>query len=263
MTPPDRTVVPAVASSVQAPIGAATMSPAMAEMRAYPRYLLDQVLPSLGDRVWEIGVGHGQYTAWLREAGKTVLATDIDPACVQQAATRFQHDSGVVTAQVDLTHPETVLAQRSFRADSLICFNVLEHLDDDVSALQVLRAAVEPAAVLGIIVPAHPQLFGKMDAEAGHFRRYTRQTLRQTIISAGWQVQQTRYLNLLGAVGWWYHNRLRKSAGLDDARVNRQMRGADRWLPRVARCTDWFCGSLAGLSVLAIATTPQTPVSGG
>lgn len=244
------------------PMGAATMSPAMAEMRAYPRYLLDQVLPSLGERVWEIGVGHGQYTAWLRDVGKTVLATDIDPDCVRQAALRFENDPHVVTAQVDLTDANTVRAQRTFRADSLICFNVLEHLEDHVSALQMLRDSVEPGAVLGLIVPAHPRLFGKMDAEAGHFRRYTRQSLQQTLSTAGWHVEHTRYLNLLGAVGWWYHNRWRKSAGLADAQVNRQMRGADRWLPRVARCTDWCCGRLAGLSVLAIASTPSTSADG-
>lgn len=235
----------------------------MAEMRAYPRYLLNQVLPFLGERVWEIGVGHGQYTSWLREAGKTVLATDIDADCVRHAATRFQHDPGVMTARVDLTDADSVRAQRTFHADSLICFNVLEHIEDHVNALQALRTSVESGAVLGIIVPAHPQLYGKMDAEAGHFRRYTRESLRQTLQAAGWKVQQVRYLNLLGAVGWWYHNKFRKSAGLADARVNRQMRGVDRWLPRIARCTDWCCGGLAGLSVLSLASTPLPTADGG
>ena len=63
------------------------------------------------------------------------------------------------------------------------------------------------------------------------------------------------------ALGWWYHNRWRKTAGLADESVNRQMRGIDRWLPRIARLTDPIFGRLAGLSVLAIArsTTEATP----
>ena len=70
---------------------------------------------------------------------------------------------------------------------------------------------------------------------------------------AGWKVQRLRYINFTGALGWWYHNRLRKNAGLADEAVNRQMRGADRWLPRLARLTDPIMRWTGGLSVLAIA----------
>jgi SAM-dependent methyltransferase len=238
------------------PTGASTMSPAMAGMQAYPQYLYDKVAPSLGSRVWEIGVGHGTYTQWLYDAGKAVLATDIDPDCLGRCAKRFAGDSRVVTARVDLTDVSTLLPLREFRADSILCFNVLEHIEDDMRALAGMRETAAPSAALGLIVPAHPALYGRMDAEAGHFRRYTRRSLRDTLERSGWQVQTLRYINLTGALGWWYHNRWRKSAGLADESVNRQMRGVDRWLPRLARLTDPVCGRLAGLSVLAIARSP-------
>ncbi|QDT08579.1 class I SAM-dependent methyltransferase [Stieleria marina] len=235
------------------PTGMQTMSPAMAEMRAYPRYLYDQVAGCFGDRVWEIGVGYGTYTTWLREANKSVLATDIDAECLNAVAKRFAGDDQVTTAIVDLTDESTVKVQRKYLADSILCLNVLEHIQDDVQALMWIRENVAANAVMGLIVPAHQALFGRMDAEAGHFRRYTRKSLTSVFQQAGWQVDQTRYLNLLGAAGWWYHNRLRKDAGLNDRSVNHQMRGADRWLPRIASVTDPLTGWLAGLSVLAIA----------
>lgn len=240
------------------PTGADTMSPAMREMRAYPRYLFDQVFPSLGNRVWEVGVGHGTYTTWLREAGKTVLATDIDAGCLERAAARFGNDPAVSLARVDLMDAASVHAHSDFGADSILCFNVLEHIAEDESALVSLRTAVRPDAVLGLIVPAHPSLMGRMDREAGHVRRYTRHTLRQVLASSGWSVDRLRYLNALGAAGWWFHNRWRTSAGLADATVNRQMRAADRWLPRVARWTDPWLQRLMGLSVLAIARAGPT-----
>lgn len=235
------------------PTGAATMSPAMADMQAYPRYLFDAVSPYLGNRVWEIGVGHGVYTRWLLEAGKTVLATDIDNACIAAVANQLDGRSNLVTANVDLTDSASVHAQQSFHADSILCFNVLEHIPEDVMALRWLRESVATDAKLGLIVPAHPGLFGKMDREAGHFRRYTRHSLRSTLQQAGWTVDRLRYLNLTGAAGWWYHNRWRKDAGLADDSVNHQMRTVDRWLPRIARLTDPIFGRIAGLSVLAIA----------
>jgi 2-polyprenyl-3-methyl-5-hydroxy-6-metoxy-1,4-benzoquinol methylase len=241
------------ASSPHLPTGAATMSPAMAEMQAYPRYLYNQVIGHLGSRVWEIGIGHGTYTRWLREAGKSVLATDIDEACISRLAEEFVGDPNIVTSRVDLTDEASVRAQNDFQADSILCFNVLEHIRDDAAALRWLRDAVAPGAVLALIVPAHPWLYGRMDAEAGHFRRYTRKSLRSVMTQAGWKVEQLQYLNVVGAMGWWYHNRLRSNVGLADQAVNQQMRAADRWLPQLARLTDPVFRWTGGLSVLAIA----------
>lgn len=237
-----------------APIGHATMSPAMADLSSYPRYLYDYVAEGLGDRVWEIGVGYGTYTQWLRESGKTVLGTDIDDQCLAAVRSRFAGDSNVVTNRVDLTDRSTVDACRSFEADSVICLNVLEHIEDDVAAMSWVRDVVQPGATLAIIVPAHAWLYGQMDSEAGHFRRYTRSGLRSVLERAGWIINRLHYINLLGAAGWWYHNRWRKNAGLADEQVNRQMRGIDRWLPRIARLTDPLFGTIAGLSVVALAS---------
>ncbi|MCB9917080.1 MAG: class I SAM-dependent methyltransferase [Planctomycetes bacterium] len=236
------------------PTGASTMSPAMASMQAYPRYLYRKIRPSLGRRVWEIGIGHGTYTRWLRDDGASVLATDIDADCLAAVATRFVGDANVTTARIDLTDEQSVRALRDFGADSLVCLNVLEHIRDDVAALRWLRESVAPGARMGIVVPAHPKLFGRMDAEAGHFRRYTRASLRSAFERAGWHIERVAYFNLLGALGWWYHNRWRKDAGLEDAAVNHQMSAADRLLPRFAFVTDPLFGRLAGLSVLGIAT---------
>lgn len=245
MTPEDRTG--------RGPVGHQTMSPAMRDMGAYRRYLFRLVEPALGDRVWEIGVGHGGYTALLRESGRSVLATDIDDECLQEAGARFSNDAAVDTAHIDLTDHESIARQAGWRADSIICLNVLEHIEYDVAALDWLREAAAPRATLGIVVPAHPRLYGRMDREAGHFRRYTRRTLRTALTQAGWRVERLRYVNLVGAMGWWYHNRVRKDAGLQDVRVNRQMLRADAWLPRLARFTDPLFGRCGGLSVLAIA----------
>ncbi|MFV0445776.1 MAG: class I SAM-dependent methyltransferase [Planctomycetaceae bacterium] len=244
---------PSVIPAAESPTGSATMSPAMADLRAYPRYLYDSVALELGQRVWEIGVGYGTYTEWLRADGKQVLATDVDIDCVTRIAHRFSGDDGVQSAHVDLNQPATVSALAGFHADSVLCFNVLEHIQDDVAALTAIRSAVAPDACLGLIVPAHQHLYGRMDAEAGHFRRYSRGSLHGVLTAAGWRIGRLRYRNLIGAAGWWYHSHCRKSAGLADRSINWQMRQMDVWLPRFARITDPLCGWIAGLSVLAIA----------
>ncbi len=239
----------------------------MADMEAYPAYLLRQVIEHLGDRVWEIGVGNGQSIRNLLRTGRHVLGTDIDVECLRNVVSSVRNDrpeqsAHLQTACVDLENPETIQAQRDFRANSILCMNVLEHIASEVAALEALRCTVSSPATLALIVRAHPRLFGRMDREAGHHRRYTRRSLASVLHASGWEILKCRYINALGGVGWWLHNRLRRNAGLHDPHVNSQMRMADRWLPRVARCTDPITGLAFGLSVVAIARVRDRPESG-
>jgi SAM-dependent methyltransferase len=240
------------------PIGMSTMSPAMADMNAYPEYLLNQVRAFLGMTVWEIGVGNGQSTRSLLAQGHSVWATDIAQECLDALSASISTESQGLLArlhllQIDLNRPETFHPLIDAGIDSVLCFNVLEHIHDDVAALQGIRRVLPQSANLSLIVPAHPQLFGRMDSEAGHFRRYSLPSLKAALTGAGWIVERCRYVNALGALGWWYHNRVRKSAGLADPHVNHQMRSADRWLPRIARWTDPCMKGLLGLSLVALA----------
>lgn len=233
------------------PIGAATMSPAMEKMDAYPKYLFDQIMPILGHRVWEIGIGYGSYTRMLLQREKQILATDVDSECIATLQTSLGQSSKIQWLHVNLCDHSSVSQASVFGADSVICFNVLEHIEHDVKALQWVRESVGKGARLGLIVPAHQSLYGRMDLEAGHFRRYSCSGLSKVLMDAGWQVDRLRYINAVGAFGWWFHNRVRKSAGLQDRHVNEQMSAIDRWLPRIARITDPLLGRLFGLSVVA------------
>jgi uncharacterized UPF0146 family protein len=235
------------------------MSPAMADMQAYPAYLLDKVRPAIGTRVIELGIGNGHNVMDLLNRGCHVLATDIDPDCLRDLVSNVNKSmhhakDRLATAIIDLNEPTSLDALRSFRADSILTFNVLEHIANDGLALRALSKVVESQARIGIVVPAIPALYGRMDAEAGHFRRYTRKKLMQVLEQSGWKVESCCYINAIGAVGWWFHNRLRKSAGLQDPHVNQQMRAADGWLPRISRWTDPWLAKRFGLSVAAIAT---------
>ncbi|MFN7733951.1 MAG: class I SAM-dependent methyltransferase [Pirellula sp.] len=249
-----------------APIGMSTMSPAMADMQHYPAYLLQLVNEHLGPSVWEIGIGNGQTVRALIARGHRVVATDVALECLEALCLSLQHSDQtggdrVRTLQIDLNAPSSLHPLRDESVDSVISFNVLEHIENDAAALAAIRSVVPDHAVLGLIVPAHPSLYGKMDAQAGHYRRYTRATLRSVLEQSGWAVQHCRYVNALGAAGWWYHNRWRRDTALDDPSVNHQMRFADRWLPTIAKVTDFWLGSWFGLSVLAIATAAALPNS--
>src|SRR5919106_162271 len=69
---------------------------------------------------------------------------------------------------------------------------------------------LRPAGRAVVLVPALPALFGSLDEELGHQRRYTREGLTSKMQKAGLRVQQLFYFNLVGTFGWWLNARVRK-----------------------------------------------------
>lgn len=62
--------------------------------------------------------------------------------------------------------------------DAILYIDVLEHIEDD--AAEVRRAAehLKPGGRLLVLGPAHPKLYSQFDSAIGHYRRYTRGSLR-------------------------------------------------------------------------------------
>jgi SAM-dependent methyltransferase len=58
--------------------------------------------------------------------------------------------------------------------DVVGCFDVLEHIPDDVTALRNLKKALKPSGLLLISVPQHMWLWSDYDRDSCHQRRYSR-----------------------------------------------------------------------------------------
>jgi SAM-dependent methyltransferase len=233
------------------PVGSATMSPGMNTADRYARYLYDCVRPWLKPPILEIGAGFGTYTQFLLRHGAVVCA-DIDVACLEAIRERYAGEN-VLTTPVDLNIGTDVRSLTRHRCQSAFSTNVLEHVEHDREALRNVRAALAPDANICLIVPSHPRLYGYMDAQAGHFRRYTKRSLAETLTQAGWQVRRTFYINALGGLGWWFNHRFLKPKPLHSRTINNQLVLYDRVLVPAARMTDWMFRSFFGLSVVAIA----------
>lgn len=76
------------------------------------------------------------------------------------------------------------------RADLVCAFEVLEHIEDDVGALDSWRQRLTPGGFLLISVPAHQHRFGPADELVGHHRRYGREDLRTAVEAAGFTVRR-------------------------------------------------------------------------
>jgi len=164
----------------------------------YASWIYGLAAPYLGAEVLEVGAGHGTFTALLLGGGARVVATDLSARCVAQLRARYAGTSEIEIHQRDLAE-----AADGGTYDSIVLINVLEHIEDDVTAIKQLASALRPGGHLIVWVPAFEQLYSKFDRQVGHYRRYRIPEVRRLILNAGLETTDLRYVNTAGAVAWW------------------------------------------------------------
>jgi SAM-dependent methyltransferase len=221
----------------------AAFLPIMEQATRYNAWLVERCLPYLGRRVLDFGAGSGTFVPALAAHCEQLVAVEPDADQITQLRRRAAHLPNVRVVQGDVAD-----VPAADRFDSIVCFNVLEHLEDDVDALRELRGHLAEDGRLLVLVPAHRVLFGPLDRTVGHHRRYTRTSLGSALQRAGFRVQHLRLVNPIGALGWLVAGRLGRRALIPGS----PLRFYDRLVP-LLRLLDRFDLPL-GLSVWAVAT---------
>lgn len=239
-------------SSDVLPIGAETMSPALKSAGNYYAWIASHFQPVLGRRVLDIGGGHGPHLDHIVAPDRFVTSLELSPDCVRGMQERFAGRSFEAVCG-DITDPELVERLRATSFDTIVCVNVLEHIERDDVALAAMRSILAAAGGrLFLLVPAHPALYGTPDELAGHFRRYRRSELRSRIERAGFHSVQTRYFNGLGAIPYWFNSRILRPKTLGGP-VDTQIAVFDRWFVPVLRRLESLVPMPFGQSLIATA----------
>lgn len=74
--------------------------------------------------------------------------------------------------------------------EALICWHVIEHIENDVEFAAMLYQTTAPGGVLYIAVPSRDDYWGIEDETTGHFRRYSRTSLRALLETSGYRVPE-------------------------------------------------------------------------
>lgn len=208
-------------------------------------WLFDMIEPFIGRRVLEVGCGVGNLLAHLRNR-EFVLGIDTSASSVEHVKTQFQNCTNIQAITCDVTD-SSFMEFKAHRFDTIISLNVFEHIDNDVLAIRQSREVLTQEGKFILIVPAHQWLYGPMDRSIGHYRRYSIQDLQSKMNQAGLQVIEQRYINPLGALGWFTSGRL---LGRKIPPVG-QLNLFNRMMPLV-RLIDKIKSIPFGLSVLSI-----------
>jgi hypothetical protein len=197
---------------------------ALAECQNHRNWFASFAKPYLGEHPIEIGSGLGDYALeWIPSVEK-YTATEADPALFAELKKHM-------------------------------AYNVLEHIDDHVGALQSMARLVRPEGYIVLVCPAFPFAMSPVDIATGHVRRYTKRSMRKALTDAGLEVVQVRYANSLGLICYYgFTSVLKKqpSTGGTMSFYDRLVVPVVRWLERLVGDRPPF-----GQSVVAVARVKE------
>src|SRR3989338_10266243 len=154
--------------------------------RAIRAVLTRSSVNAVAGPILDFGAGFGGMFAELKRLGSEVYAYEPDAAARAEAATR-----GYIVTYA--TYEEAL----SRRYALVGLFDVVEHIEDDLSFLQSLHEALTPDGLLIITVPAFTFLWREHDVMNKHFRRYTRLSLTTLLQKTGYEPVGLSYWNML------------------------------------------------------------------
>ena len=225
--------------------------------RAKRRLVLQALDGKSAGRAVDVGCGTGAMVEELARRGFSTVGTDMSAAALHHASS----GSG---AFLSSTAERLPFASRAFEV--LTSLVVVEHLDDDVAALQEYRRVVRPGGSIVLAVPAYRWAWSDHDVALGHRRRYTAPQLEAAATMAGLRVERCTYFHswLVPAALLLRRTPLRlllrgapEEASFVSPSVNRVLglvAAAERAIAARARVPF-------GLSILLVATRPEESVA--
>lgn len=213
--------------------------------RNWKNYYASFIKPALGNEVAEIGAGLGGTTTALCDGTQqTWLCVEPDAELIKEVDRKIKE--GIIPPVCkSFTGYSSQLTQQF---DSLLYIDVIEHIEDDKAELELAASLLRTNGRLIIIVPAHQSLYSPFDKLIGHYRRYSRKSLK-AVIPNSLQIEKLYYLDSVGyfasLVNKWF---LKQSLP-----TLKQVAFWDKVIVPVSKLLDSVVGYNFGKSVLLIA----------
>ena len=223
----------------------------MQKANNYRQWQVDLISPHIHGGVLEIGGGIGTFTGELARRASSVVSLEPNAYCFTQLKTSVQRHPNVRALDVPVESLAGAVSE-SWRADVVVCMNVLEHIRDDASALRSFHSHLKPGGRVIITVPAGSWAYGEIDRRLGHYRRYDKASLRAVFQQAGLRVDRLHYFNSVGIWAWWWNAKFGHSKEQSDFQIQCFDRGVVPWLSKLERLIH----PPLGQSLLAVGCKP-------
>lgn len=220
------------------------------ELHSFNDWMYSQIKPFLGGNILEVGSGMGRYSEKVAKDFKNskIILSDIDEEYLNILRKRFERYRNVVSiVKVDLRNSAD-LSKIGQKVHSAFAVNVLEHIQDDVSALNNVHNILESKGRFVLLIPAHKHLFNCIDRIAGHYRRYTKTEMEDKVAKTGFDIEKVFYFNFLSIFAWYVYGNILKREILD----RKTTKVLDRIVPVLRFVENHILRKKIGISLVVV-----------
>jgi 2-polyprenyl-3-methyl-5-hydroxy-6-metoxy-1,4-benzoquinol methylase len=145
-----------------------------------------------GKTVLDVGCGVGSVDLYFAEKGAKVLGIDISGRAIRIAKKSSQNSDLSSKVKFKTMRFPNEIPNQKF--DTIICLEVLEHLENDLYSLKRLKSLLNNHGVLILSTPSENAplyklgLLKSFDNRVGHLRRYSANSLRTLFEAAGLRI---------------------------------------------------------------------------
>ncbi|MFC1693464.1 methyltransferase domain-containing protein [Candidatus Latescibacterota bacterium] len=179
----------------------------MSALDRYNDWIIERIMPWVGDTVLEVGAGIGNISRYFLDRKRLILS-DVNEEYLKILREKFGDHPNVSYERYNLEESASRLSDN--KIDTIMALNVLEHIDHDVHALKEMASILSPGGHIILQLPAHKILYGSIDRNLAHFRRYTIREIRRKFDESGLKAECFFRMNMFGALGWFLYCRILK-----------------------------------------------------
>ncbi len=167
------------------------------EAKNWKEYFASKISGYIQGSVLEVGAGIGETTAYLINKKVTTWT------CLEPDENLFsillqkikEEELPAFCKAINGTLDDLPFSQKF---DTIIYIDVLEHIENDKSEIEKAVTKLNDGGQLIILSPAFQMLYSPFDKVIGHYRRYTKKTLRETVKTLNLTQKKMFYLESAG-----------------------------------------------------------------
>jgi SAM-dependent methyltransferase len=221
------------------------------EARNWKEYFRDSLSRFITGDVAEVGAGLGANLEVFATTSSVRTWTGIepDPSLLEHLARRVAGRDFPFPVAIRAGTLRDVSEEPLF--NTIIYIDVLEHIRDHLVELQEATKRLRPGGRIIVLSPAYQFLFSNFDQAVGHYRRYSKTSLRR-VARAPLVEEAAFYLDSVGALAS-FANKLALRQSMPSSR---QIRFWDRVLVPISRILDEALLHTFGRSVVLVWRKP-------
>lgn len=205
-------------------------------------YFTRNIKPFIKGDVLEAGAGIGSTTLLVNDGSASSWLL-LEPDNEMSTILTEQLNTGKLPA--NCTVRTGTINDLTATFDTIIYIDVLEHIENDKEELKRAATLLKNGGHIIVLSPAFQHLYSPFDKAIGHYRRYTRKTLKQ-ITPEGLTISSNRYYDSFG----YFASVVNKLFLRQKYPTVKQVLFWDRWLVPLSKISDKLFFHSFGKSII-------------